>query len=93
MPIPHQRPGPSSRALSTVIPPRNIKFLRLNLNKSELEPELPVLAVETTEDMMVRRLQGLVHNQIGKRRVQYPKEFKLGVISYWRDMNANGVST
>ena len=78
MPIPHQRPGPSS--LSTVIRLRNTKFLRMNLNQSEPAP--PVLGSESTEDATVRQLQGLVQNQLGKRRVQYPKEFKLGVISY-----------
>jgi len=59
----------------------------LNLNKSKPAP--PVLASESTEDATVRQLQGLVQNQLAKRRVQYPKEFKLGVI---RDANAKGVS-
>jgi len=53
--IPHQRPGPSS--LSTVIRPRNTKFLLLNLNKSE--PATPVLASESTEDATVRQLIAL----------------------------------
>jgi len=80
MPIPHQCPGPSS--LSASIRPRNTKFLRLNLNQFRARAR----CTSTWSG------QGLVQSQIGKRRVQYPKEFKLGVISYWRDVRTKGVS-
>ena len=41
-------------------------------------------------DTTVRELQDLIHNQAGRRRIHYPKEYKLGVISYWRNMNTQG---
>jgi len=40
----------------------------------------------------MRQFASYKENQLSKRRVQYPKEFKLSVISCWRDANAKGVS-
>jgi len=68
MPIPHQRPGPSS--LATKNRPRCTNRLRLS-----------ALTTESTDGTALRQVQDLIQNKVGKRRIQYPKEYKLGVLS------------
>ena len=57
---------PGPSTLSTKIRPRSTKLLGLG---------------RPPEDTTVRELQDLIQSQAGRRRIQYPKEYKLGVMN------------
>jgi len=57
MPIPHQRPGPSSLATKN----RSHCTNRLRLS---------ALTTESTDGAALHQLQDLIQNQVGKRRIQ-----------------------
>lgn len=82
MPIPQcKRTGPST--LSTTIHPRPLKLLRLSSPQLQKMPEL---TGRLEDDVLLQQLDTMIQAQqeVGLRRIQYPREDKLGAISYWR---------
>lgn len=83
-----RRTGPAS--LATTIHPRPVKLLRLSI------PSTPgnILDSRCAQDVLLQRLDEMVREQkeVGLRRIQYPREYKLGAISFWREESKQGHS-
>ena len=91
MPIPHTRPGPLS--MSTSIRPCPIKLFCLNNTGSSIvRATVAAESSDVSSDLVITQLQELIPDQVGQCRVQYPREYKIGVISYWRNYSQQGLS-